>query len=130
MNCQHKIKPTKLFLLFFIALIFSPLISKSQDPTFSISGKVFETTTKEALFGVKVLLIESNGDVLKIVTDNTGKYYFDKTQVKPGTEYLLVCTYHGWPVISHNISTFGLTESKSFTFNFDFRFQGLIHVPK
>jgi peptidoglycan-associated lipoprotein len=86
-------------------------------PNFSVSGRVYDTDTKENISGATVELFGSDGTSLSVKTEAEGTY---KYMLKPGVKYKVSASYTGYLTKFAEVSTVGIDESKDFEANFDF----------
>lgn len=84
---------------------------------FSVSGRVYDTDTKESLEGATVELFGSDGTSLSVKTGADGLYRYE---LKPETKYKISGSMTGYLTKFHECSTVGLEESKDFVRDFDF----------
>lgn len=85
---------------------------------FTLQGKVIDIDTKANLEGATIELAGSDGTSLKYVTDKTGSYSFDKTQIKPNTAYKLTVSLKNYLGAKGEESTVGLEQSKDIFHDF------------
>jgi peptidoglycan-associated lipoprotein len=86
-------------------------------PLFSVSGRVYDTDTKESISGATVELFGSDGTSLSVKTGSDGMYRYD---LKPETKYKVSASYTGYLTKFLEVATVGLDESKDFVGDFDF----------
>jgi peptidoglycan-associated lipoprotein len=81
---------------------------------FTLKGKIIDLDKKTDLAGVLVELVPCDGSsaALKVTTDATGSYMFDKKQVKPNTCYKLSVSKKGYFGDKVEVSTIGMEESQ------------------
>jgi peptidoglycan-associated lipoprotein len=81
---------------------------------FTLKGKIIDVDKKTDLAGVLVELIPCDGSAaaLKITTDASGSYLFDKKQVKANTCYKLQVSKKGYFGDKVEVSTIGKEESE------------------
>lgn len=86
-------------------------------PVFSVSGRVYDTDTKESIPGATVELFGSDGTALSVKTGADGMYRYD---LKPETKYKISASYTGYLTKFLEVTTVGLEDSKDFVGDFDF----------
>ncbi|MBL7925820.1 MAG: OmpA family protein [Bacteroidia bacterium] len=84
---------------------------------FVVSGKVYDTDTKEAIEGATVELFGSDGTSLSVKTGKDGMYSYP---LKENTSYKLSASYTGYLTKFHELSTTGVEDDKAFSKDFDF----------
>lgn len=92
------------------SFVYPPLI-------LNVSGKVYDTDTKEAIEGATVELFGSDGTTLSLKTGPDGMYTYS---LKENVRYKLSASYTGYLTKFHELSTEGLEENKEFNKDFDF----------
>ncbi|MBK8846244.1 MAG: PD40 domain-containing protein [Bacteroidetes bacterium] len=83
----------------------------------NVSGRVYDTDTKEPIGGATVELFGSDGTSLSIKTGPDGMYTYP---LKENVRYKLSASYTGYLTLFHELSTEGLEENKEFNKDFDF----------
>jgi peptidoglycan-associated lipoprotein len=86
-------------------------------PVFSVSGRVYDTDTKESISGATVELFGSDGTSLSVKTGGDGMYRYE---LKPETKYKVSASYTGYLTKFLEVATIGLEDSKDFIGDFDF----------
>lgn len=86
-------------------------------PIFSVSGRVYDTDTKESISGATVELFGSDGTSLSVKTGDDGMYRYE---LKPETKYKVSASYTGYLTKFLEVETIGLMDSKDFIGDFDF----------
>jgi peptidoglycan-associated lipoprotein len=86
-------------------------------PVFSVSGRVYDTDTKESIPDATVELFGSDGTSLSVRTGSDGIYRY---QLNPETKYKISASYTGYLTKFLEVSTVGLMDSKDFVGDFDF----------
>ncbi|MFN5324531.1 MAG: OmpA family protein [Bacteroidota bacterium] len=86
-------------------------------PVFSVSGRVYDTDTKESIPDATVELFGSDGTSLSVRTGSDGVYRY---QLNPETKYKISASYTGYLTKFLEVSTVGLMDSKDFVGDFDF----------
>lgn len=86
-------------------------------PIFSVSGRVYDTDTKESISGATVELFGSDGTSLSVKTGADGMYRYE---LKPNVKYKVSASYTGYLTKFLEVSTVGMDESKDFIGDFDF----------
>jgi len=84
---------------------------------FTVSGRVYDTDTKESIEGATVELFGSEGTSLSVKTGADGMYRYD---LKPEAKYKVSASYTGYLTKFLEVSTVGLSDSKDFVGDFDF----------
>lgn len=84
---------------------------------FNVSGKVYDTDTKEAIEGATVELFGSDGTSLSVKTGKDGMYTYP---LKENTSYKLSASFTGYLTKFYEISTIGVEDDKMFSKDFDF----------
>jgi peptidoglycan-associated lipoprotein len=81
---------------------------------FTLKGKIIDVDKKTDLAGVLVELVPCDGSsaALKVTTDASGSYGFDKKQVKPNTCYKVMVSKKGYFGDKVEVSTIGMEESQ------------------
>lgn len=83
----------------------------------AVSGRVYDTDTKESLAGATVELFGSDGTSLSAQTGADGMYRYD---LKPNVKYKISASFTGYLTKFHELTTVGMEEDKDFTYDFDF----------
>ncbi len=83
----------------------------------SISGVLTDQKTKEIIVGAVVTLIGTDGSSNKVISDNSGRYVFDKNSVKEGFAYEISVAKDGYLSENANETTLGVKESQEFVVN-------------
>jgi peptidoglycan-associated lipoprotein len=86
-------------------------------PVFNVSGRVYDTDTKESIEGATVELFGSDGTSLSVKTGADGMYTY---ALKPETKYKVSASYTGYLTKFLEVTTVGLEDSKDFVGDFDF----------
>ncbi len=86
-------------------------------PIFSVSGRVYDTDTKESISGATVELFGSDGTSLSVKTGADGMYRYE---LKPSTKYKVSASYTGYLTKFLEVTTVGMDDSKDFVGDFDF----------
>jgi peptidoglycan-associated lipoprotein len=86
-------------------------------PVFTVSGRVYDTDTKESIAGATVELFGSDGTALSVKTGGDGMYRYD---LKAETKYKISASYTGYLTKFLEVTTVGLEDSKDFVGDFDF----------
>jgi peptidoglycan-associated lipoprotein len=86
-------------------------------PVFSVSGRVYDTDTKESIAGATVELFGSDGTSLSVKTGSDGMYRYE---LKPENKYKISASYTGYLTKFLEVETVGLADSKDFVGDFDF----------
>lgn len=107
-----------LFLL--LGIFIFPFISFSQNPTFKVAGKVYETDSKKPILNATIELFGSDGTDLVTKVDSLGYYYYDTTKVKGNVKYKISASSEGYLTKYAEFTTTNLAASKDFIFDFDF----------
>ena len=81
----------------------------------SVRGIVTDSKTGAILTNVRVQLIDSDGSMNEVVTDNTGTY---NSPLKPLTSYEIIINKDGYLKKSISETTHGVEENKVFEINF------------
>lgn len=84
---------------------------------FTVSGKVYDTDTKELLAGAKIELFGSDGSSVPFTTDKSAAYKFN---LNPETSYRVVASMPDYLSKQVELTTVGLEQSKDFIGDFDF----------
>lgn len=79
----------KLFLFLLLTIVLMPLDVQAQTAAVSITGKVTDCKTHDAIEGATLRLFGDDGSVTDIKSDKQGVYSFDNTKVKSGRKYIL-----------------------------------------
>jgi peptidoglycan-associated lipoprotein len=83
----------------------------------SISGVLTDEKTQEIIIGAEVTIIGTDGSFNKVVSDNSGRYVFDKESVKEGLSYEIMVAKDGYLSQNASETTEGVKESKEFVIN-------------
>lgn len=77
----------------------------------TLSGVITEQKSKQIISDAKVVVLGSDGSTAQTVTDNSGRYFFDKDFIKENVSYNLTVSKEGY--LSNNLSqtTIGVKES-------------------
>ncbi len=86
-------------------------------PIFSVSGRVYDTDTKESIAGATVELFGSDGTSLSVKTGSDGMYRYE---LKQETKYKVSASYTGYLTKFLEVATVGMEDSKDFVGDFDF----------
>jgi len=86
-------------------------------PVFTVSGRVYDTDTKESIADATVELFGSDGTSLSVKTGSDGMYRYE---LKPEAKYKISASYTGYLTKFLEVSTVGMDESKEFVGDFDF----------
>jgi peptidoglycan-associated lipoprotein len=86
-------------------------------PVFNVSGRVYDTDTKESIEGATVELFGSDGTSLSVKTAGDGMYTYS---LKPETKYKVSASYTGYLTKFLEVTTVGMEDSKDFVGDFDF----------
>lgn len=92
---------------------------------FTLSGIVKDDSTKEVIVGAKIKLVGSDGTSVSIVTDETGSYTFNNTQILESTNYNLEVEKDNYYSDNAKETTVGLDRSKDLVHDFN-----LVIIPK
>ncbi|HEX5003395.1 MAG TPA: OmpA family protein [Bacteroidia bacterium] len=90
---------------------------RMPPPVFNVSGRVYDTDTKESISGATVELFGSDGTSLSVNTGADGMYTY---ALKPETKYKVSASYTGYLTKFLEVTTVGLEDSKDFVGDFDF----------
>jgi peptidoglycan-associated lipoprotein len=88
---------------------------------FTLEGIVTDDRTLQPLQGVTVSIVGTNGKSVQDLTDNKGKYSFNKNQIFPGTTYEMLVTKKDYFNEKGKETTVGLEKSKDLSHNFVLR---------
>lgn len=92
---------------------------------FNVSGRVYDTDTKESIQDATVELFGSDGTSLSVKTGADGMYTYP---LKENTSYKLSASYTGYLTKYHDLSTVGMEEDKVFNKDFDFPLKSTAHA--
>ena len=92
---------------------------------FNVSGRVYDTDTKESINGATVELFGSDGTSLSVKTGADGMYTYP---LKENTSYKLSASYTGYLTKYHEVSTIGLEDDRAFNKDFDFPLKSTAHA--
>jgi len=92
---------------------------------FTLSGVVYDDSTKEVIPEAEVTVEGSDGTIYKTQTDKAGRYQFDNKQILENTTYDIYVSKDGYLNEKNRITTIGLQQSKDLVQDFY-----LVPIPK
>ena len=107
--------------ILFITLFLYSCKPEEETFTFTLSGFVTDSVTKNWIQDATVTLTETNGNSYTIKTDKMGYYSFDNSIITIDKSYSIQVTKEGYYNNENSegeITTTGLTQNKDFTYNF------------
>jgi len=92
---------------------------------FTLSGVVYDDSTKQVIPEAEVTVEGSNGTSYKTKTDKAGRYQFDNKQILENTTYDIYVSKDGYFNDKSRVTTIGLQQSKDLVQDFY-----LVPIPK
>lgn len=84
----------------------------------SISGVATDLKSGAIITSATISLMGTDGTTASTITDNAGRYEFDKDIVKEGVAYELTISKEGYLTTTATETTFGVMESKDYVLDF------------
>ena len=77
----------------------------------TLSGVITDLKTKQIITGATIYIVGSDSSTSQTITDNSGRYFFDKDFIKENISYDLTVTCEGYLSTNLTQSTIGVKES-------------------